>query len=219
MIKKIERLIVFVVLAGLFFNSGCGIVGLVGTPSQYEKEIPAEYDLTKQKDKKILVLVKQPSGFRAKTNLHYYLTEAVRDSLVSNVKVKPKYVLSYKVLSEFRSNRSDFSSLSPEEVGKALGADIVLLVEIRDFQLNEVVGSGYYNGSLSVQAAVYDANDGKEWEGRNVDVGFDTGERGQEGAAMRLVNACAYCITRYLYNCPEYKFRISDEGKNTGWGD
>lgn len=219
MVKKIESLIVFLILAGLFFSSGCGIVGLVGTPSQYERKIPAEYDLKKQKGKKILVLVEQPGWFSGKTDLRYYLTGAVRDSLISNVKVKSKYVLTYKELSEFRSNKSDFSSLSSEEVGEALGADIVLLVIIKNFQLNEVAGSGYYNGSLNAQAAIYEVGGGKVWEGRNVEVGFDTGERGQEEAIERLVNACAFCITRYLYNCPEYKFRIFDEGKKTGWGD
>ncbi|MFA5251686.1 MAG: hypothetical protein WC454_03770 [Phycisphaerae bacterium] len=219
MVKKIERLTVFCVLAGVFFCGGCGIVGLVGTPSQYEKKISAEYDLTKQKGKKILVLVEQPGGFSTKANLRYYLTEAIRDSLISQVKVRPKYILSYKDVSEFRSNRSDFSSLSPEEVGKALGADIVLLVMIKDCRLNDVAGSGYYNGTLSAQAAVYEVDGGKVWEGRSVEVGFDTGERGQEETIGRLVDACAFCITRNLYNCPKYKFRISDEGKNTGWGD
>jgi hypothetical protein len=221
MIQKIEKLTVFFVLAGVFFYNGCGIVGLMGTPSQYEKKIPAEYDLAKQKGKKILVLVEQPGWLSTQANLRYYLTEAVRENLISKVKVPPKYILSYKELSEFRSNKSDFSSLSSAAAGKALGADIVLLVTIEDYQVSEVAGSGYYNGSLSVQAAVFEAGGEKAWPedaaGKSIKVGFETGERGQEEAVKRLVNACAHCITRYLYNCPEYKFRIFDEGKKTGW--
>lgn len=219
MVKKIERLIIVCVFAAVSFCGGCQIIGLVGQPSQYEKNIPAEYDLTMQKGKKILVLVEQPAGVGTKTNLRYYLTESVRESLMSKVKIKPQYVISYKELSEFRSNRNDFSSLLPEEVGKALGADIVLLVTIRSFELDEVVGSGYYNGTLGAKAAVYEVGVGKMWESRSIEIGFDTGERGQEEAIERLVNSCAYCITRYLYNCPKYKFRIFDEGKQTGWGD
>jgi hypothetical protein len=219
MVKKIEKLTVFFVLVAVCFCSGCGFVGLMGTPSSYEKKIPAEYNLAKQRGKKakILVLVGQPGWLSTQANLRYYLTEAVRESLIAKVKVPPKYILSYKELSEFRSNKSDFSSLSPAAIGKALGADIVLLVTIENYQLDEVAGSGYYNGSLEAKAAIYDANGETVWEGRSVQVGFDTGERGRDEAVRRLVNACAYCITRYLYNCPEYKFKISEEGGKTGW--
>jgi hypothetical protein len=217
MIQKIEKLIVFFVLAGFFFYNGCGIVGLMGTPSQYEKKISAEYDLTKQKGKKVLVLVEQPSWLSTRVNLRYYLTKAIRESLIATVKVPSKRILSYNELSKFRSNKSDFSSLLPAAVGEALGADIILLVTIEDYQVSEVAGSGYYNGSLSVQAAVYEASGEKVWEGRSVEVGFDTGERGREEAVERLVSACAHCITRYLYNCPAYKFRIFDEGSKGDW--
>jgi hypothetical protein len=217
MMKKIEKLIVFPVLAAVFFCGGCEIIGLIGTPSQYEKKIPAEYDLAGQKGKKILVLVEQPTWLGTKTDLRYYLTEVISESLVANVKVSPKYIISYKELSAFRSKESDFSSLSSTAVGKALGADIILLITIEKFQLNDIAGSGYYNGYLSAQAAIYDANGATEWEGKSVQVGFETGERGREPAVRRLVTACAYCITRYLYNCPEYKFRIPEEGSKTGW--
>jgi hypothetical protein len=106
-------------------------------------------------------------------------------------------------------------------VGTALGADIVLLVVIEDCQLNELAGTGYYNGSLSVQAAIFDAGGEKVWPedtaGKSIKVGFEVGENGQEAAIKRLVNACGYCISRYLYNCPEYKFKISDERVEAGW--
>jgi hypothetical protein len=191
MVKKIEKLTVFFVLAGVFFYNGCGIVGLMGTPSQYEKKIPAEYDLTKQKGKKVLVLVEQPGWLSTQANVRYYLTEAVREKLRADVKVPSKYIFSYKELSEFRSKKSDFSSLSPAAVGEALGADIVLLVTIEDYQVSEVAGSGYYNGSLSVQAAVFEAGGEKVWPedmaGKSIKVGFETGKRGQEEAVRRLV--------------------------------
>jgi hypothetical protein len=215
--QKVKKLTVFCVLAAVFFYNGCGIVGILGTPSQYEKKIPAEYDLTKQKGRKVLVLVEQTGWLSTKANLRYYLTEAVRENLITNVKIPSKYVLSYKELSAFRSKKDDFSSLSPAAVGEALGADIVLLVTIEDYQISEVAGSGYYNGSLIAREAIYEAGGEQMWEGRSVEVGFDTGERGQEETAKRLVNACAYCITRYLYDCPEYKFKIFDEGNKTGW--
>jgi len=217
MVQKIEKLTVFCVLTVVFFCSGCGVVGLMGTPSQYDQKITAEYDLAGQKGKKVLILVEQPGWLSTKVNLRYYLTEAVREHLIAHVKVPPKNILSYNELSKFRSDRGDFSSLSPAEVGKALGADIVLLVTIEKYQIGEVAGSGYYNGSLEAQEAVYDASGEKVWDGRSVQVGFDTGERGRDEAVRRLVNTCAYCLTRYLYNCPEYKFKVYEEGGKTGW--
>ena len=142
MIPKIEKLIICCVFAAILSCSGCGIIGIAGTPSQYEKEVPAEYDLAKQKGKKLLILVEQPGWLSAKVNLRYYLTEAVRGYLVADVKVPPKSILSYDELSKFRSSKSDFSLLSPQAVGKALGADIVLLIKIVDCQVGEVAGSG-----------------------------------------------------------------------------
>jgi hypothetical protein len=216
-----KKLTVFFVLAAVFFYNGCGVVGLMGTPSPYEKKVPAEYDLTKQKGRKVLVLVEQPGWLSAQANLRYYLTEAIRENLIAKVKVPPKYILSYNELSEFRSNKGDFSSLSPAEVGKALGADIVLLVMIEDYQVGEVAGSGYYNGFLSAQAAIFEASGEKVWpesaENKSIKVSFETGEKGQEAAVKRLVNACAHCTSRYFYNCPKYKFKIFDEKRDIGW--
>lgn len=221
MIKKIEKLTVFCVFAVVFFCGGCNFVGIVGTPSRYEKKVPAEYDLAGQKGKKVLVFVEQPGWLSTQVNLRYYLTEAICANLIARVKVPSKYILSYDELSKFRSNRSDFSLLSPTEVGTALGADIVLLVMIEDCQLDELAGTGYYNGSLSVQAAVFGAGGEKVWPkdtaGKSVKVGFEVGENGQEAAIKRLVNACGYCISRYLYNCPEYRFKVSDEQIEAGW--
>jgi hypothetical protein len=221
MVKKIEKLTVFFVLAAVFFCSGCGVVGLMGTPSQYEKKIPAEYDLTKQKGRKVLVLVEQPGWLSTQANLRYYLTEAIRESLIAKVKVPPKYILSYNELSEFRSNRGDFSSLSPTAVGKALGADIVLLVMIEGYQLGEVAESDYYSGVLRVQATLFEtATEEKVWpeyaESKSIKVSFEA-EHGQETADKRLASACAHCITRYFYNCTKDKFKVFDEGGNTSW--
>jgi hypothetical protein len=232
--QKIEKMTICCVLAAIFSSNGCGIVGVVGTPSAYEKKIPAEYDLTspavggyakadlaEQKGKKILVLVEQPGWLSTEVNLRYYLTEAIRESFIANVKIPPEYIISYKELSEFRSNKSDFSSLSPVAVGEALGVDIVLLVMIEDYQLNEMPETDYYNGFLGAQAILFETATGvKLWPesamGKSIRVSFEA-ERNRDAAVDRLVNACAHCITRFFYNCPKYKFKIFDEGIKAGW--
>ncbi|MFA5239610.1 MAG: hypothetical protein WC476_07895 [Phycisphaerae bacterium] len=224
MAKKIEKLIVVITLALVLLSSGCAMVGLAGSESPYEKKVPAEYDLTKQKGGKILVLVEQPGWLDNKTNLRYYLTRALTQNLIAKVKVKPKYIIPYKALTNLRSDRSDFPLFSPVEVGRALDANTVLLVTIENCQLSEMPGSDYYNGILSVQAAVLDTATGdKVWPGpegdKSIKVSFETGERGADGAVNRLVNASAYCTTRYFYNCPKYLFKTFDERGDSGWED
>jgi hypothetical protein len=59
-------------LVALIFQAGCQAVGMVpvlGTPTSSEKKIPAEYNLAGNKDRKILVLVDQPTYLHTHPNL------------------------------------------------------------------------------------------------------------------------------------------------------
>ncbi|GAI99230.1 unnamed protein product, partial [marine sediment metagenome] len=49
-------------------------------------------------------------------------------TLTEKIEIESENFVDYKKLSEFRSNRSDFAFLSAQEVGKALGADVVLVI-------------------------------------------------------------------------------------------
>jgi len=220
-------ILTFVFLTAVFFHSGCklgAVVGLMGSPTNYEKKVPAEYDLTQRKKQKILVLVDQPAYLNAQVNLRYYLTKAMSKNLTDRVRISPEYLVSYSELSEFRSNQPNFSLLLPTEVGKALGADMVLLVVIEDYQLQKLPEEGYYKGFLGVQSILFDVATGEKlWplseEGKSIKVGFEVESGGQETAVYRLVSACAYCNVRYLYNCPKKEFKIADDRNVAGWKD
>lgn len=113
------------------------------------------------------------------------------------------------------------SELSPVAVGKALGANIILLVIIEDYQLGEVAETDYYRGFLHAQTVLFEtATAEKLWtesaEGKGIRVGFEAEQR-EEASVKRLVNACAHCISRYFYNCTKDKFKIFDERSDTGW--
>ena len=208
-----------------FFHIGCkygGIVALMGTPSYHEREIPAEYDLTGHTDKKILVLAEQPAYLNARANLRYHLTRAVNKNLAAKTEIPPENLISYSRLSEFRSSHTDFSLLSPAQVGAALDADMVLLVIIEDYQLDEMAETGYYKGFLDVQTVLLNvAADEKLWpesaESKSIRVGFEVEDRGRAVALARLATASAYCTVRYLYNCPKNKFRIAEDRSSVGW--
>lgn len=217
-------LFAFGFLAAVLFHGGCGFIAHVGTPSEHEKKIAAEYDLTEHIDQKILVLVDQPIWLSAQVNLRYYLTEAISKGLIENVELAPEQLIDYNELSEFRSDRSDFSLLWPAEVGRALEADMVLLVEIGGYELNEMGGVEYYEGFLSARSSLFETATGERlWpeseKSRSIKVGFEIEPHGREAATARLTRALAHCLVRYLYNCPKNRFKNSDDRSSVGWKD
>jgi len=213
----------FALTAFVFFPGGCGILGILGTPRHREGKVAAEYDLANHTDRKILVLVHQPAYLNVQENLRFHLTGAINKSLVENIKFVPEQVVSYDELSRFRSNKSDFSFLSPAEVGRALEADMVLLVTVEDYQLRKMPDVDYYRGFLNAGAVLVDTAGEKLWpesaESKSIRVGFEIENRGREVAVGRLTAACAGCIVRHLYNCPKNKFKISDDKSGAGWKD
>lgn len=219
---EMKKLVILPVMIMILFLGSCGLVALVGTPTRHERKIPAEYPLTEHRQQKILVLVSQPGWLGAQANLRYYLTDAMNKELSKKIKVLPENLIAYGELSEFRSNRPDFSLLSAAEVGAALDAGMVLLVMVENYQLSEIAETGYYKGFLDAQVVLRDtASRGKLWPesatGKNVRVGFEVEQRGQEAAVKRLAAACAYCTVRYFYACPSDKFKIAEDNSGVSW--
>jgi len=216
------------VCAGLpvvLFYAGCspGIIGVLGTPTSSEQaEGSAEFDLSKNKDQKILIFIDQPSYLSSYANLRFFLTDTIARTLQEKAKMKPSLFIDYKMLADLRANTPDFYTLSPIEVGRKLGADIVLAVTIVDCKISNISDSGYVAGSLDAQAVLYSVSSGEKlWptteQSKLVGVGFESERRGRDAGVVRLAVAAAHCVTRYLYNCPKASFKISDERTASGW--
>ena len=223
-IRLLAAVLVCAGLSTLCLQAGCspGMIAVLGTPTSAESKIPAEYDLAQQKDRKILVLVDQPSYLSAHANLRFFLTDTVNKMLQQWAKIQPEFLVDYDTLADFRSSTPDFSLLSPEKVGSALGADLVLLIVINDCRLPAMDETRYVSGFLNAQAQIVKNSTGEKlWpaleQARAIKVGFESERRGPDAAAVRLAVAAAHCVTRYLYNCPKNKFRISDEITDVGW--
>jgi len=219
-----KKTVAFFALAAALFQGGCGIIGVMGTPSPSEEKFPAEYNLAGQKDKRILVLVEQPAWLSTEVSMRYYLTKAIRERIVMKMEIPPEQLITYNELAEFRSAQSDFLQLSPVQIGAALKADMVLLVEIENCELYEMADTGYYKGSLSARATLFDtAASEKLWptsaKGKGIRVGFEVESKGKDIASVRLATAAAKCIVRYLYDCLKAEFKTSDETENIGWGN
>jgi hypothetical protein len=214
------------VCAGLplaLFYAGCNpaIIGVIGTPTPSEAKSSAQYNLTKDKNQKILVLVDQPASFSAYANLRFYLTDTIIKMLQVKAEIKPSLFIDYKKLADLRADTPDFYMLSPVQVGGKLGADLVLMVTIVDCRITNI-GEAGYNGSLDANAALYKVATGEKlWptmeQSQLVQVGCESERRGQDAACVRLAAAAAHCVTRYLYDCPKNGFKISDERTVSAW--
>ena len=217
-------ILVYAGLPVVLFYAGCQAVNMVsvlGTPTPSETKSSAQYDLTRDKDQKILVLVDQPASFSAYANLRFYLTDMIIKTLQVKAKMKPSLFTDYKMLADLRAGTPDFYMLSPVQVGDKLGADLVLVVTITNCRITNI-GEAGYNGSLDANAALYKVATGEKlWptmeQSQLVQVGCESERRGLDAACVRLAAAAAHCITRYLYDCPKAGFKISDERTVSGW--
>ena len=106
--------------------------------------------------------------------------------------------------------------MKPSDVGKTLGADLVLFVNVVEAKLENMPDTDIYSSSLDAKAFLIDTSTGvnlwpEQSSGRNISVGFEMEERGQKAAISRLSKSTAHCITRYLYNCKVAYFKIRDD--------
>ncbi len=211
----------------VLFYAGCdaaGLVSVISTPTSSEAGASAEYDLSKDKDQKILVFVDQPAYLSAYPNLRFYITDTTTKILQDKdrAKIPPSLFISYHALADLRAATPDFYTLSPVQIGEKLGADLVLVVTITDCKIRDIPEGGYVAGSLDAYATLYRVSSGEKlWptteNSRLVQVGFESERRGRDAAVVRLAAAASHCVTRYLYNCPKTGFKISDERTASGW--
>jgi hypothetical protein len=207
----------------LLFVCGC-IVPIFTEPTRHEKKIPAEYNLALAKDKKIVVLVENPIWANAPVSLTAQLTTELNKSLTDKVGLKPKDLISYEKVQTYRAVVQDTSQLSPVELGRAVGADLVLFAEVHEFALGQTAETDYYKGRLAGRVALFDVASGQKlWpeseSGKLIMVAFDVEQDGYDEATDRLARAFAHCVTRYLYDCPVAKFKIFEDKSGTGWKD
>jgi hypothetical protein len=216
-----------VILPILIFYTGCnlivGVAAALSTPTSSEIKVPAEYDLSAMKGKKIVVLVDQPLLAKNQVNIRFLMANALNILLQEQLKIPAVHLISYEAVSEFRSYNPYYSTLTPDKVGTALGADIVLFVTVDDCRISHVSQSEFINGDLTVHAQLIKAATGRilwpmDESARAVTVAFESDRHGKDAAQKRLVSAAARCITRYLYNGPKNQFKVSDEKSDVGWG-
>lgn len=214
--------ILLTALTAFFACSGCAIPGLIASPTASENKIPAEFDISARAEDTILILVSQSPWGDIPSDMRPLLTEDIAKLLMKRAKFRSDRLVSYRKLARFRSQRTDFYLLSPVDVAAALGAKIVLLVDVQDYELYELPISGYHKGSVSIRSLLLDVPTGlKLWpdseDAREVKVAFEAEGGGIQALAEKLAKTAAYCIVRYFYNCPSNDFKIWGEQPRLEW--
>jgi len=215
--------VAYVTIIVLLFVCGC-IVPIFTEPTRHEKKIPAEYNLALAEDKKVVVLVENPIWANAPVSLASQLTTELNNNLTDKIGLKSEVLIPYERLQTFKAAAPDAAGLSPSELGKAVGADLVLFAEVHEFALSKTMETDYYKGLLEGRTALFDAGSGQRlWPeselGKVIRVAFDIEEGDYDKATGRLSRAFAHCVTRYLYDCPVAKFKIFEDKSGTGWKD
>jgi len=108
--------------------------------------------------KKVLVFVDdvlQPVGYEP---IKSDLTARLNDELLKNHVAGA--TIPYRLLSDMITARRDFNTLSIGEVGRELGADIVLHVRIDRFTLRDEAAAAVWHGQLQVSVRLVDVENG-----------------------------------------------------------
>ena len=214
--KRIVLLIAILVVS--FTSFGCkNLIGVLGSPTNYEKKIPAEYNLPKQgKDRKILVVVDRAPASGPNKRVMPLLAAMVENFLVKKAKINKKNILPYEKVDPLSNISGDVLAADPVKMGSDAGADVVLYVLIESYNIRMIDKRGYYTATMITRSMLFDVASReilwtKDGDGKRVAVKVNIETQGQDRTVERINMTTSHCITRYLYNSPKRLFKTADE--------
>lgn len=204
----------------LMFACGCTMF----SETRSEKKVPAEFNLTETGEQKIAVIIENPIWSGAPRNLAEQLTGEIHKKLKDDLKLNKKKIILQEKVSEYMRNSPQTEMQGQIEIGRGVGADLVLYAQIQNFSLAKTNEADYYKGLLEGKAALFDVgSEAKLWpadeSGKIILVSYEIEQGNYEAAVRRLARAFAHCETRYLYNCPVPRYKIYEDKSGTGWKD
>jgi len=211
----ILRFTVIAFLVAAVFCGGCAVMGLLAAPSASERRIEAEYDLRKRQDEKILVFVDESKGGNSSLDFRMNLSEGIIYDLKKKVRISEKNLIGYDEIASLRKSREDFEILLPGQIGKELGAGLVLYLQIVDYGLYGKSQERYYNGNLVSRCVLVESATGKilwpdDRKARYIRARVELDVE-REKVNQRLIRATSHITTRNFYNVPWPKYESSDE--------
>ncbi len=214
-----KRIILLIAVLFVSLTSfGCkNIIGVLASPTSYEKRIPAEYNLHKEaKKRKILVVVDRAPASGPNKKVMPLLAAMVENFLIKKAKINKKYILPYEEVDPLRNIEGDVLVADPVKIGSDAGADLVLYILIESYNIRVIDKRGYFTATMVTRSMLFDvASGGILWtadgDGKRVTVKVNLETQGRARTIERLNMTMSHCITRCLYNCSKRLFKTADE--------
>lgn len=141
--------------------AGCSAAGLAWLTAALAppKKVPAQYK--PPQDKTLLVFVCDKDNPVDYEPIKGELTDRLNEQLAAN-RVAAR-TIPYQRLAELASATPEFNALSVSDVGRKLGADLVLYVRIDGFALKDSAASELWRGQLQVSVRIVEVGKGRLW--------------------------------------------------------
>jgi hypothetical protein len=137
----------------------CAVVAFVAAKFTPPEKVEPEYAVPKGKT--ILIFVDDMLSPLTYPPLKAELSRMIGEELVKN-EVAAK-VVPYDRLADLASSTPAFNSLAVGEIGQKLGADLVLYVQIDEFDLRDPSAPQLWKGHLQVTVRLVDVAKGRLW--------------------------------------------------------
>ena len=139
--------------------TGCGVFPWLATQFAPPQTALAKYEIPKEKT--VLVF---PDDYPASVSFEPVkrLIAGRINDLLAEQKIAAA-TIPYQALEDMESATNSFSGMSTSQIGKALGADIVIYVHIDKFYLKEDPANPLWHGHIATTVRVVDVNKGLLW--------------------------------------------------------
>jgi hypothetical protein len=154
-----KKLLLATCLVGLALGlGGCRVAGYLlylVSPSRSSRTIPAEFEGLSGKTVAVLIAVDE-----ALLSEHQYLRLQTASVIGAELE---KQIEEVKVVApqrgvRFQDDNLSWEAMSPAELGRKLGADILLRVNVLDYGLREPGSASLYRGRITGEAEIFDVS-------------------------------------------------------------
>jgi hypothetical protein len=197
---------------------GCGLGTLMSEATPYEKAIPAEFNIARDTQGTVAVLVQGGPG----NDLRRQFTDAILLELEKKAGVKKARLVASAEVDNLRKDEDKFLAMTTAQVGAAVGAEAVLVVKIVNYGLYPLPMGGYHDCTMVASATLVDVRSRtilwpQNGMGSEVSLALEAEYGDAKVVTARSVSLGAHGVVRHLYDCPKAYFRIPGEKRGNEW--